>query len=132
GETTVGRFDQGDSMTMQCVNDFRLYEIKWREFDGDEKIHISWTSGGVANTQVFNITETLTLFQNFTADGGTPVVITNVTPDGSPLSGRLRIEYMKAALLYSSAPYYDHSGPDGFVQMAGVNLAGAEFSGFAF
>lgn len=131
GDPTTGRFDRGEAITLTCSHAYILDVIRWREVDGDEQLHISWTSGGIPYGGVFDIENASTL-TNMTVDANTDLVIINVSPDTSPLSGRLRIQDIKAQAVYDTEPGYDHSGPDGFVQMAGVNLAGAEFGGAAF
>ncbi|MDD3277007.1 MAG: cellulase family glycosylhydrolase, partial [Kiritimatiellales bacterium] len=132
GDSTVGRFNRGESFSITCAHDFRLGEISWREVDGDERVHISWTCAGVPQSTIVDVTTAKMLLLEVTADANTPVVFTNVSPITSSLSGRLRIQYLTTALMYDVPPGYDSSGPDGFVQMFGVNLAGAEFGGYAF
>ncbi|WP_269522241.1 glycoside hydrolase family 5 protein [Coraliomargarita parva] len=132
GEAYVGRFDRGESITLIADHDTQLDAISWRELDGDEQLHISWTSEGVAQSAVFDITTSTFEFTDMIVDANTSLVMTNVSPSTSSLNGRLRIQQIQTRGIYSTAPYYDHSGADGFNQMFGVNLAGAEFGGYAF
>ncbi len=132
GESYVGRFDRGESITMVSDHDYQIDTIRWRELQGDELIHVTWTSEGVAREEVINLTTSTWDFEDFIVDANTSLVITNVSPSSSSLNGRLRIEDILIRPIYDSAPDYDSTGPDGFVQMTGVNLAGAEFDGFAF
>jgi len=128
GDSTTGRFNRGESFSITCAHDFRLEEMSWREVDGVELIHISWTHAGVPQSMVVTLTTAKILLTDVMADANTPVVFTNV----SQTDERVRIEYLTTALMYDVAPSYDFSGSDGFVQMFGVNLAGAEFGGYAF
>lgn len=132
GESFAGRFDRGESITMVSDHDYQIDTIRWRELQGDEVIHVTWTSEGVAQEAVINLTTSTWDFEDFIVDANTSLVITNVSPSSSSLNGRLRIEDFLIRPLYDTAPYYDSTGNDGFVQMTGVNLAGAEFGGFAF
>lgn len=132
GNATVGRFDRGESFSVSCVQPFRFEELKWREINGDERLHVSWTGGGEPRSAVFNLTADRMFLTNVMADANSPVTFTNVSPTNSPLSGRIRFEYLTIALLFHEEPVYDFSGPDGFVPHSGVNLAGAEFGGYAF
>jgi endoglucanase len=132
GDPTTGRFDRGEAIKMTCSHDYILDVIRWREVDGDERLHINWTSGGTQYGGVFDITNAISQLTNMTVDAGTEIVIVNVSPATSPLDGRLRIQDIKARAVYETAPAYNPSGADGFEQMTGVNLAGAEFGGYAF
>ncbi len=132
GESNVGRFERGESITLVTDHDYQIDMIRWRELQGDEQIHVTWTSEGVAQTEVIDLLSSTTEFEDFIVDANTPLVMTNVSPSSSSLNGRLRVQDILTRAVYSSIPTYDHSGADGFVQMTGVNLAGAEFGGFAF
>lgn len=132
GNSGLGRFERGESFTIQCGHAFKLEEIMWREFTGDESLHIRWTKQGVEQQQVFAVSAARMELANLVADANTPIVITNVSGTTANLSGRLRLDYAIGRLMFTAAPIYSPSGPDGFVQMSGVNLAGAEFGGFAF
>ncbi|GHC05747.1 glycoside hydrolase family 5 protein [Cerasicoccus arenae] len=132
GESTLGRFNRGESVTLVCDHDYQLDTIRWREVQGDEQIHLSWIQDGVAEQAVITVATSETNLVDLIADANTALVMTNVSPITSPLDGRLRINDYKLRLHYDTQPSYDHSGSDGFVQMMGVNLAGAEFGGFAF
>lgn len=99
GDPTTGRFNRGESFTLTSTHDFVLQEINWREHNGDEVLHIQWTEGGSTQQQLFNITSDPQVFSGIHADANTPVVITNVSPASSPLSGRLRFEQIHTALL---------------------------------
>lgn len=132
GETNVGRFNRGESISITASHDWRLDTIRWRENGGDEQVHLSWIQDGAAQAVVIDITSGTSNLTDVLADANTAIVITNVSPDTSPQAGRLRITDIKARATYATEPSYDHSGPDGFVPMMGVNLAGAEFGGFAF
>jgi aryl-phospho-beta-D-glucosidase BglC (GH1 family) len=131
GESNVGRFDRTESVTLVCDHDYRIDTIVWRELSGDEQIHLSWTSAGVGHQQVFSLSEAATDFEDLIIDANTPLVITNVSPSTALANGRLRITDIKVRMIYPTTPYYDFSGSDGFVQMMGVNLSGAEFNGWA-
>ncbi len=131
-ETTVGRFNIGEAISVTANHAWQIDTIRWREVDGDEQIHLSWIADGATQSTVVDITTSTTDLTDVIADANTAIVITNVSPSSSTLSGRLRVQDIKAHAVYASEPTYDHSGPDGFVQMAGVNLAGAEFSGYEF
>lgn len=132
GNTGLGRFERGESFTLQGGHAFKLEEVMWREHNGDEALHIRWTRGGVEQQQVFPVTAARMEFPALMADANTPVVVTNVSGTSAVGAGRLRLDYAIARLMFVTEPEYDASGPDGFVQMSGVNLAGAEFGGFAF
>ncbi|MCB1129819.1 MAG: glycoside hydrolase family 5 protein [Verrucomicrobiae bacterium] len=132
GDPTTGRFNRGEAIRLAVDHDYRIEVIRWRELDGDERIHLRWTSGGVECEQVLDVADATMEFSDFTIDGGTDLVMTNVSPDTSSLDGRLRIQDIRMRMMYDTPPFYDSSGPDGFVRMAGVNLAGAEFGGTAF
>lgn len=126
GGTTLGRFERGESFTLQCIHRIAIAQIFWNEFTGDEVVHIKWTQDGVVNQQVFNITASKFAFADLIADANTPVVLTNVSPAAANNSGRLRISNILTALVFSADPSYDPSGPDGYTRMFGVNLAGGE------
>lgn len=126
GGTTLGRFERGESFTLQCAHRFQLGQIFWNEFTGDEVVHIKWTQAGVVQQQVFNITVSRFAFTGLIADANTPVVFTNVSPTTANLSGRLRFGTILASLVFATDPTYDYSGPDGYTRMFGVNLAGGE------
>jgi len=126
GSTIIGRFERGESFTLQCAHQFQLNQIFWAEFTGDEVVHIKWTRAGVVNQQVFNITSSQFAFTDLIADANTPVVFTNVSPSTANLSGRLRLSTILTALVFPTDPTYDPSGPDGYARMFGVNLAGGE------
>jgi len=126
GSTTVGRFERGESFTLQCAHQFQLSEIFWAEFTGDEVVHIKWTRAGTVHQQVFNITASQFAFTDLIADANTPVVFTNVSPSTANLSGRLRFSTILASLAFPSDPSYDITGTDGYNRMFGVNLAGGE------
>jgi endoglucanase len=132
GNNGLGRFDRGESFTIQCGRTVKLEELMWREFTGDESLHFRWTAQGVTQQQVIPVSAARMELSNIVADANTPIIITNVSGTSANLTGRLRLEYAIARLMFPSAPTYPASGPNGFVQMSGVNLAGAEFGGFAF
>lgn len=132
GNTTLGRFNTGEAITIECDHDFRIDNIRWREAQGDEQLHLSYTSGGVAQNEVVTVPGGSQDFADLVVDANTTLTITNVSPSSSSLNGRLRLTDIKIRGVFSSEPSYDFSGPDGFVPMTGVNLAGAEFGGFAF
>jgi len=126
GSTTVGRFERGESFTLQCAHDFQLGQIFWAEFTGDEVVHIRWTQAGVVQQQVFAINASKFAFTDLIADANTPVVFTNVSPATANASGRLRISTILTSLVFAADPSYDPSGSDGYTRMFGVNLAGGE------
>lgn len=99
GDTNLGRFTRGESFALGANHAFALQQINWREYTGDEVLHVRWTSGGVLQQQVFNINASAYAFAGIHADANTQVVITNVSPSGAHLSGRLRVEKITAALL---------------------------------
>jgi hypothetical protein len=98
GNSGLGRFDRGESFTLQSSRRFSLNEINWAEWTGDEQVHIRWTSGGVVQQQVFNTPAALATFTNLTPDANTPVVITNVSSDTANLLGRLRVNRLRVAV----------------------------------
>jgi hypothetical protein len=100
GNSTTGRFDRGESFTLTATHAFVIQQIKFRELSGDEVLHIQWTQGGAAQQQLFNITTYPQVFTGVHADANTPVTITNASPTSSPLTGRLRVEQISAALLH--------------------------------
>jgi aryl-phospho-beta-D-glucosidase BglC (GH1 family) len=126
GGTTIGRFERGESFTLQSVHRFQLNQIFWAEFTGDEVVHVKWTQAGAVQQQVFNITANRFAFTGVIADANTPVVFTNVSPSTANNAGRLRISNILTALVFSADPSYDPSGSDGYTRMFGVNLAGGE------
>ncbi|MEZ0217898.1 MAG: cellulase family glycosylhydrolase [Rariglobus sp.] len=126
GGTTLGRFERGESFTLQCAHQFQLSQIFWNEFTGDEAVHIKWTQAGVVHQQVFNITASRFAFTDLIVDANTPVVFTNVSLSTANLSGRLRFGNILASLVFASDPSYPYAGPDGYTRMFGVNLAGGE------
>ncbi|MET0262485.1 MAG: hypothetical protein ABW223_06280 [Rariglobus sp.] len=97
--TNVGRFDRGESFTLQANHAFALQQISWIEWTGDEQVHVQWTQGGATQQQVFTINAALFNFTGVQADANTPVVFTNVSPSTANLSGRLRVKHVVAALL---------------------------------
>ncbi len=99
GDPTTGRFNIGESFTFQATRGFVLNEIKWAEWNGDELVHIKWTSNGIVQQQVFATPSATAVFSNLVPDANTPVVITNVSPGTSPLLGRLRVTYIKVSVL---------------------------------
>ncbi|MDF3057089.1 MAG: hypothetical protein K0R17_1304 [Rariglobus sp.] len=99
GNSGLGRFERGESFTLQATHAFTIQQINWREYTGDEVLHIRWTQGGVVQQQLFNITADPQNFAGILADANTPVVITNVSAATANLSGRLRIEQIFTALL---------------------------------
>ncbi len=99
GNNGLGRFDRGESFTLTATHDFVLQSINWREYNGDEVLHLQWTQGGVVQQQVFSITSDPYTFTGVHADANTPVVITNASPTTSPFTGRLRFEQIFTALL---------------------------------
>ncbi len=132
GETYAGRFDRGESITVTADRDIIIDTIRWRELQGDEQLHMTWTQDGIPQVALLDLTTSTTDFADFCIDAGTDWTMTNVSPSTSSANGRLRIADIKIRCLYDTEPLYDPSGPDGYEQMTGVNLAGAEFSGFAF
>jgi lysophospholipase L1-like esterase len=100
GNNGLGRFDRGESFTLTATHAFELQQITWREWTGDEVLHVKWTSGGVSQEQLFPITAALFAFTGLNADANTPVVITNVSTSTANLTGRLRIENIITALVY--------------------------------
>ncbi|MET0262486.1 MAG: hypothetical protein ABW223_06285 [Rariglobus sp.] len=99
GNTNLGRFDRGESFTLQASHAFALQKIHFWEWTGDEVIHVKWTQGGVTLQQIFPINAALYAFSGVNADANTPVTITNVSPLGAHLTGRLRINNVVTALL---------------------------------
>ncbi|TSJ78149.1 hypothetical protein [Rariglobus hedericola] len=97
--TNVGRFERGESFTLQTNHAFALQQISWYEWTGDEQVHVQWTQGGVVQQQVFTINAALFNFTSVQADANTPVVFTNVSPTSANLSGRLRVKHVVTALL---------------------------------
>jgi endoglucanase len=123
-ETTLGRFNRGESFTVTATHRFQLSSIEWREYTGDEVLNIQYTDGGVTYSEVVNITANPTAFADIFADANTPVRITNVSASTANLTGRLRFYRITIALVappIQGAPEAPH--------MFGVNLAGAEFGG---
>ncbi len=98
GDATTGRFNIGESFTLQATRGFVLNEIRWSEWNGDELVHIQWTSNGVVQQQVFTTPAAITTY-GFTADANTPVVFTNVSPTSSSLVGRLRVTHIGVSVL---------------------------------
>lgn len=96
---TIGRFNRGESLTLTATHAFTIQQINWREWNGDEVLHIKWTRGGVVQEQTFTMSANPTTFTGVQADANTPITITNVGPDTN-LSGRLRFNSVTAALLY--------------------------------
>ncbi len=99
GNSALGRFDRGESFTLTATHAFVLQSIKWREYTGDEVLHLRWTQGGVVQQQLFNVTSDPFTFTGVHADANTPVVITNASPTTASLTGRLRFEKIYTALL---------------------------------
>ena len=126
GGTTVGRFERGESFTLTCPHRFRLNQINWAEYTGDEVVHLKWTRDGVVQQQTFAINDARYAFADVIADANTPVVITNVSASTANLSGRLRFTTILTALVFDAAPSYAITGTDGYSRMFGVNLAGGE------
>lgn len=98
-DSGLGRFNRGECFTLQATHAFTLQTINWREWTGDEKIHVTWTSGGVVQQQVFDITAILFTFTGVNADANTPVIITNVSDSNANSLGRLRFNQIITALL---------------------------------
>lgn len=119
GDSTTGRFNRGESFTLQADRAFELQKIKWAEYTGDEALHIQWTSGGIGYETDLGVTANPSLLSAIQADANTPVVITNTSSTTANLTGRLRVNQISVALLNGSA-----ADPD---QMFGVNLSGGEF-----
>jgi hypothetical protein len=99
GNSGLGRFERGESFTLTATHAFVLQQINWREYNGDEVLHVEWTQGGVVQQQLFNVTADPFTFTGVHADANTPVVITNVSPTTASLTGRLRFEQIFTALL---------------------------------
>jgi lysophospholipase L1-like esterase len=97
---TLGRFDRGESLTLTATHAFTLQHINWREWTGDEVLHVKWTKGGIVQQQTFTMNAVLTNFTGIEADANTAVTITNVSPATANLNGRLRFNYLTFALLY--------------------------------
>jgi hypothetical protein len=131
GESYAGRFDREESITLLSDHDYSIEAISWREVTGDEQVHLAWTSDGVAYTEVIDVLESTSEFEDFIVDANTPLVMTNVSSSSANASGRLRFNEILTKPIYSSTPSYDHTGSDGFEQMTGVNLAGGAFDGWA-
>lgn len=100
GNSGLGRFERGESFTLQATHALAIQQITWREYTGDEVLHIKWTQGGVVQQQLFNVTANPQNFTVIKADANTPVVFTNVSASTTNLSGRLRIEQVRTALLH--------------------------------
>lgn len=132
GHASTGRFTRGNQFTLQSGLALRFDRIRFHETSGDKWVHVSWIQQGQAQSQVFDVTGPHMDFSAVAADANTPIIFTNVSPAHSPLSGRLRFGYFVVTPLFSSEPTYETTGPDGYVTMSGVNLAGAEFGGHAF
>jgi lysophospholipase L1-like esterase len=96
----LGRFDRGESFTLQANHAFALQQINWREWTGDEILHVKWTQAGIVRQQTFILDAALTTFTGVEADAGTPVTFTNVSPAAASLTGRLRCNSIGVALLY--------------------------------
>lgn len=123
-ESTLGRFNTGESFVMQANHDFTLVSVNWREYTGDEDLHLSWTSGGVAQTAVIDVSASTSSFSGIVADANTPLTITNVSPTTANLQGRLRFNQITVALVEESVEVADDP-----LHMFGVNLAGGDFGG---
>jgi lysophospholipase L1-like esterase len=99
GNSGLGRFDRGESFTLSSTHAFVLQQISWIECDANEIVHLRWTQNGVVKQQVFPATTGTQAFTGVKADANTPIVITNVSPTSSPLTGRLRVNQIVTALL---------------------------------
>jgi lysophospholipase L1-like esterase len=99
GNSGLGRFERGESFTITAARAFTLQKITWWEFNGDEVVHLRWTHNGVVQQQLFPVNASAHLFTGVQADANTPVVITNVSPTGALLFGRLRINQITTALI---------------------------------
>jgi hypothetical protein len=99
GDTNLGRFTRGESVSFKATHAFSPVNINWAEFTGDEVVHISWTSGGVASSAVVNTTVNPTVLPTIVADANTNVVITNVSAATANSSGRLRFNKIHVALV---------------------------------
>jgi hypothetical protein len=126
GNSTVGRFERGESFTLTCPHRFQLNQINWAEYNGDETVHLKWTQDAVVHQQTFAINAARFAFTDLIADANTPVVITNVSSTAAVGAGRLRLTTVLAALVFNTDPSYAITGSDGYSRMFGVNLAGGE------
>jgi hypothetical protein len=101
GETNVGRFDRGESFSLQAAQAFELQTIRWAEYSGDETIQLTWTSSGIPMSSTISMDAgsfyTETEFIGIYPDANTPLEITNVSSSSAYASGRLRVNYIELA-----------------------------------
>ncbi|GHC06896.1 hypothetical protein GCM10007047_24940 [Cerasicoccus arenae] len=135
GVSSVGRFSRGEQFSFQCDHRIYIEDIKFREYTEDEAIHVAWTDNGEAQSAVFTLDEVHSraeyvyeLPTPLIADANTPIIISNVSAASAHYDGLLRVESLLVNLVLDADPYFEHPSDDGFVQMFGVNLAGAEFT----
>ncbi|GHC01530.1 discoidin domain-containing protein [Cerasicoccus arenae] len=136
GEATVARFDSGDQFSLVVDHQIAIEAFTMHEYQGGEEVRITWTDEGIAKSLNLIMTTAngvitiggrrgnYPLSDPIIADANTPIIFTNVTP---PSSDHLRLCSIACSLVLNAPPYYEPSD-DGFVQMFGVNIAGAEFN----
>lgn len=128
---TNGRFERGESFTLEVSRRFQLGMFYWKNYSADEVLHISWTEGGSAQELLLNLTDEFQDLkgEGIIADANTPIIITNVSPTSAGSSGRLLLRFFTGSPVFDSEPTYALvDDTDGFAQMFGVNIAGLEFS----
>lgn len=139
-DTTSAFFNRGEQFSLKADHRFALTEMELHGYTADEVVHIGWTENGVAKSTVLTLSAStesrikgseiiypIPAGVNIHADANTPIRVTNVSPANADKDARLRVVRVLTRLVFDEAPFYDSTGPDGFIQMMGVNIAGADF-----
>ncbi|MFH1500110.1 MAG: cellulase family glycosylhydrolase [Verrucomicrobiota bacterium] len=139
-DLTDAFFNRGEQLSLQADHRFALTEIEWHGYTADEDVHIAWTQDGSPQSVVLTLSTLpdkrikgsevicpVPSGVNIHADANTPVRITNVSASTADKDARLRLVRVMTRLVFDEPPFYDSTGTDGFQQMFGVNIAGADF-----
>jgi lysophospholipase L1-like esterase len=107
GDNELGRFDSGESFTIEATEAFDLQSIRWAEYSGDESIQLSWTSGGIPMSSTVAMSTgdfyTTTSLAGIYPDADTPLIITNVSDSSAHANGRLRVNQIELAFQNSES-----------------------------
>lgn len=134
GHTTTARFDRGDQFTFTASEPISIKYIRIDNRRSGQYLHIEWQENGVEQSELLDMDDHVSGFLEPTStievDANTPVRITNASDNLSSNLDRMRFAGMIITVLLDEEPTYDTIGAaDGFTQMVGVNLAGADSTG---
>lgn len=136
GHPTVARYDRGDQFTV-TVDEPVLFEyIRINRTFSGQYLHVEWDHDGTTYSELLDIDDSVNGFLETTnpliLEPGSSLIITNASDAAleASVQDRMRFAGFIVAPILDEEPTYDTIGQaDGFTQMMGVNLAGAESTG---